>query len=200
MAVSPRQLTLPSRSTSRPPAAFSEAANSAEKTLLNAVSALDKAERAFAEGTKENAGVLSEARQLLTAGVRGSADANAAVRLGAESAASLISQATGGLANVVDSSIGISSSFAQTTRELERAIDAVKKTASEMSGVGQSVEAVAKTLSSVAESADSPQVQSYVLAVQDHSSHMAESANTMVGAVQHMSEQLQKWTEDVNKG
>jgi len=29
---------------------------------------------------------------------------------------------------------------------------------------------------------------------------MAESANTMVGAVQHMSEQLQKWTEDVNKG
>lgn len=186
--------------TMAPLSAFSEAANSAEKTLLNAVSALDRAEKAFAEGTKENAGVLSDARQMLTSGVRESADAIGAVRSGAESAASLISQATGGLANVVDSSLGISSSFAQTTRELERAIEAVKKTASEMASVSQSVAGSAQTLASVAASADSPQVQSYVLAVQDVSSHMAESANKMVGAVQHMSEQLQKWSEDVSKG
>jgi ABC-type transporter Mla subunit MlaD len=182
--------------TMAPLSEFSKAAQNAERALAMTVASLESAEKAFAEGVKGNAEALAGARSMLTSGVKESTAAIGAVTSGVESAAAAVARATDGLASVVDSSIGVSSSVAGTVRELDKALEAVRRVASEMGSVSQTTANAATTLSSVAASADSPQVQSYVLAVQDVTSELSRSAKEMVTAVQHMSEQLQRWTAD----
>lgn len=193
--------------TMEPLSRFGAAASDAEKALGRAVEALVSAEQAFAAGVRGNSEVMQGAQSMFSTGVRSNVAALEtvsnevtvaldAVKSGVNSAAGAVSKAAEGLSAVVVDSVGVSSSVAATARELRGVIDAVGAVARDMGAAGNIARAAASSLESVVTSADSPQVRSYILAVENVAQRMADSATELVETVKHMSDQLKKWTED----
>jgi chromosome segregation ATPase len=193
--------------TMEPLKTFGATASAANDALTRAVASLESAERAFAAGVGGNKAAMEGAQSLFAETMSDNVAALDDVRRGVSEAAGAVSaatkgldevvvSATKGLGDVVRDSSGVSSEVAKTARELREALSRVSEVAGSMGSAATTARDAAVSLNSVVTSADTPQVQGYITAVEKFASLMTDSADRMVKAVQHMSEQLRQWTED----
>lgn len=178
----------------KPLSNFGDTADSVSNALKQTAVAVDSARLAFERSAQSGATSIQSAGNVLASELREHAATMESVRGAVESVSAAVATSARGLATVVDGSGVASSNVSSMVSSLAGMSEDIAMAASSLGGVVKTLMEANKNLGDVATSADSPNVQSYIIAVRNHSEAMLSAASAIEASVQHLSTQLADWS------
>lgn len=178
----------------KPLSNFGDTADSVSNALKQTAVAVDSARLAFERSAQSGATSIQSAGNVLASELREHAATMESVRGAVESVSVAVTTSARGLATVVDGSGVASSNVSSMVSSLAGMSEDIAMAASSLGGVVKTLMEANKNLGDVATSADSPNVQSYIIAVRNHSEAMLSAASAIEASVQHLSTQLADWS------
>jgi len=166
----------------QPLQAFGEIARAAGDALENATRTLDVAGTIFREGINSSAQTLQKGQGAFTDAIKQSVDA-----------ARLVERTSENLGLIVESAGTVAREAEGTVDQIMRVGAEMKKTQELFDQLVSQISRANQQINEVAKTSTSPDIQTYLVVVQDCAQTMAQSAAELTRAVEHVSSQLHEW-------
>jgi ABC-type transporter Mla subunit MlaD len=166
---------------------FGDIARAAGNALENATRTLDVAGINFRESIDTSAATLHQGQDAFSSAIKQSIDAARSVGRTSEN-----------LGLIVESAGTVAREAEETVDQIMRVGAGMKKTQELFDQLVSQISRANDQINEVAKTSTSPDIQTYLVVVQDCAQTMAQSAAELTRAVEHVSKQLNEWNGSAN--
>jgi methyl-accepting chemotaxis protein len=177
----------------KPLSGFGASAEKAADVMESTVLAVNGARTAFTEGTRDGAKVIQQAGEAFGDELASNVRALEYVRDTMKEVGSAVKNTATGFVSVVDGSVSASDSVRSVVEKISGMSDDIARSASSLKSVGEILSEANRKMSDIAASADSPQIQPYVVAVRNHSEAMVQATQEIKTAIKYLGDELNRW-------